>query len=181
MLPMRRTGQAAWRPSFSEKNRVEAGRQGELDRPPRRPKVLDTVLSKVLKTLRSRHDITSEQLAARGVTKNGLWLFFFVEGVYKQQGRAHSRRPHLDWAARPALMGRRPTPSKAKPSILAVVHWLLDIVYCLLAIGYWLLFIVYCLLFVVCCLLFIVYCLLSIVYCLFSIVYWLLSPPRGFQ
>jgi hypothetical protein len=31
---------------------------------------------------------------------------FVVEGVYTQQGRAHSRRHRPDWAARPALMSR---------------------------------------------------------------------------
>jgi hypothetical protein len=29
-----------------------------------------------------------------------------MEEAYTQQGRAHSRRLHLDWAARPALTGR---------------------------------------------------------------------------
>jgi hypothetical protein len=29
-----------------------------------------------------------------------------VEGAYTQQGRAHIRRLHPDWAARPALMSR---------------------------------------------------------------------------
>jgi hypothetical protein len=31
-----------------------------------------------------------------------------VEGAYTQQGRAHSRRLHPDWAARPALMTNEP-------------------------------------------------------------------------
>jgi hypothetical protein len=34
------------------------------------------------------------------------WLFFLVEEAYTQQGRAHIRRLHPDWAARPALMSR---------------------------------------------------------------------------
>jgi hypothetical protein len=29
-----------------------------------------------------------------------------VEGAYTQQGRAHIRRLHPDWAARPALLSR---------------------------------------------------------------------------
>jgi hypothetical protein len=33
-------------------------------------------------------------------------LGFAVEGAYTQQGRAHIRRLHPDWAARPALMSR---------------------------------------------------------------------------
>jgi hypothetical protein len=33
-------------------------------------------------------------------------LSFWVEGAYTQQGRAHIRRLHPDWAARPALMRR---------------------------------------------------------------------------
>jgi hypothetical protein len=32
--------------------------------------------------------------------------FFLVEEAYTQQGRAHIRRLHPDWAARPALMDR---------------------------------------------------------------------------
>ena len=32
--------------------------------------------------------------------------FFFWEEAYTQQGRAHIRRLHPDWAARPALMSR---------------------------------------------------------------------------
>jgi hypothetical protein len=41
--------------------------------------------------------------------------FFLGWKAYTQQGRAHSRRLHLDWAARPALMGRaaRAVESKA--------------------------------------------------------------------
>jgi hypothetical protein len=31
---------------------------------------------------------------------------FLVEEAYTQQGRAHIRRLHPDWAARPALMSR---------------------------------------------------------------------------
>ena len=31
---------------------------------------------------------------------------FWVEEAYTQQGRAHIRRLHPDWAARPALMSR---------------------------------------------------------------------------
>jgi hypothetical protein len=33
-------------------------------------------------------------------------FFFWVEEAYTQQGRAHIRRLHPDWAARPALMSR---------------------------------------------------------------------------
>jgi hypothetical protein len=33
-------------------------------------------------------------------------FFYFVEEAYTQQGRAHIRRLHPGWAARPALMGR---------------------------------------------------------------------------
>jgi hypothetical protein len=35
-----------------------------------------------------------------------LLFFFWVEEAYTQQGRAHLRRLHPDWAARPALMSR---------------------------------------------------------------------------
>jgi hypothetical protein len=34
------------------------------------------------------------------------FIYFLVEDAYTQQGRAHTRRLHPDWAARPALMRR---------------------------------------------------------------------------
>ena len=34
------------------------------------------------------------------------FFFFLVGEAYTQQGRAHIRRLHPDWAARPALMSR---------------------------------------------------------------------------
>jgi hypothetical protein len=33
-----------------------------------------------------------------------IFIYFLVEEAYTQQGRAHIRRLHPDWAARPALM-----------------------------------------------------------------------------
>jgi hypothetical protein len=38
--------------------------------------------------------------------KGNTRVFFLVEEAYTQQGRAHIRRLHPDWAARPALMSR---------------------------------------------------------------------------
>ena len=38
--------------------------------------------------------------------KNLTIYLFLVEEAYTQQGRAHIRRLHPDWAARPALMSR---------------------------------------------------------------------------
>jgi hypothetical protein len=45
-------------------------------------------------------------------------FFFLVEEAYTQQGRAHIRRLHPDWAARPALLSRAAHAVESK----AVVH-----------------------------------------------------------
>jgi hypothetical protein len=43
----------------------------------------------------------------QGRACNNWYVFFFlVEEAYTQQWRAHIRRLHPDWAARPALMSR---------------------------------------------------------------------------
>jgi hypothetical protein len=43
---------------------------------------------------------------APGSNEPGDSFFFGGAGAYTQQGRAHIRRLHPDWAARPALMSR---------------------------------------------------------------------------
>jgi hypothetical protein len=54
--------------------------------------------------------------------KTTFFLRFFlgvVEGAYTQQGRAHSRRLHPDWAARPALAFPSNYNSTCRPAVCA--------------------------------------------------------------
>jgi hypothetical protein len=47
---------------------------------------------------------------------------FLVEEAYTQQGRAHIRRPHPDWAVRPALMSRAAHAVESKAVVRTAVR-----------------------------------------------------------
>jgi hypothetical protein len=67
-------------------------------------------LSQQQRVVEGRPETTARDHCPRvgwGLSMNEETFFsFLVEGAYTQQGRAHIRRPHPGWAARPALMSR---------------------------------------------------------------------------
>jgi hypothetical protein len=55
-------------------------------------------------------------MTERGSWLENAWISQHASPLFEtQQGRAHSRRPHPDWAARPAPMSRAARAAESKP------------------------------------------------------------------